>query len=72
MRSNRTSVREARKNLSHLLNIAGVAVIGDHYHIRGFIIGIPQCTDGWNTAERKKRLAEAKRQIRKAIDAEME
>ena len=70
MTTTRTSVREARRTLSQILNSGKTATIGPTYgSARGFIVSIPQHAD-YNHAEKKKALSEAKRQFTAAWIAE--
>jgi hypothetical protein len=66
MRTNRLTVREARRTISTILVSGKTVHVGDNYgRLRGFIVGLPD-HEPYNAAEKKKALREAKLQFQKA------
>ena len=62
---NRTSVREARKNLSQTLNKAEAVSIGSRYGpTHGFIVGVPE-HNHWDSAAKCAALRKAKTAFQK-------
>jgi hypothetical protein len=71
MKTPRIRVREARKQLSTLLNTGKVKAVGGDHRLHGFIVGLPP-HDPWNAIDRQKALQQAKANFLAAWKAEAE
>lgn len=70
-RPERVGIRELRSNLRAHLTDGKTLAIGTNYELRAFLVPVPR-HNNWSGTEKKKALAQAKRNLRKAIDAEQE
>ena len=70
-RAERVGIRELRKNLRAHLTSGKTVAIGGPYELRAFLVAVPQHSS-YSATEKKKALAEAKRNLRAAIDAEQQ
>ena len=66
----RTSVREARRNISKILRSGETVSIGPEYgSVRGFIVGVPE-HNAWNPSEKRAALKTARAAFLAAWTAE--
>ena len=71
MSTERLGIRDLRQNLREHLASGKTFAIGGPYNLRAFLVALPQ-HDHWDHAAKKKALAQAKRNLRAAVQAEQQ